>query len=118
VIAFSTIDRESFVAVEKWKSKVEAECGELPMVLIQNKIDLHKDRSVENQEVDDIAKKLNLQLYKTCVADGTGVNEVFTKLAEEYLKKNEGNLDKSKEPKEGFTLDQTDKPKPKPFCNI
>lgn len=40
VIAFSTTDRESFDDVPKWKRKVEAECGRLPMVLIQNKIDL------------------------------------------------------------------------------
>jgi Ras-related protein Rab-23 len=44
VVAFSTTDRASFDAVTKWKSKVEDECGGmgrgLPMVLVQNKIDL------------------------------------------------------------------------------
>ena len=44
VVAFSTIDRSSFEAVKKWKTKVEDECGGLdsglPMVLVQNKIDL------------------------------------------------------------------------------
>jgi GTPase SAR1 family protein len=40
VLAFSTTDRDSFEAVESWKNKVEAECGKIAMVLIQNKIDL------------------------------------------------------------------------------
>mmetsp|Transcript_5521 Transcript_5521/g.19410 ORF Transcript_5521/g.19410 Transcript_5521/m.19410 type:complete len:150 (-) Transcript_5521:1401-1850(-) len=40
VVAFSTVDRDSFEAVEKWKSKVEAEVGQIPMVLVQNKVDL------------------------------------------------------------------------------
>lgn len=42
VIAFSTVDRASFDAVRKWKKKVEDECGgsSIPMVLVQNKIDL------------------------------------------------------------------------------
>ena len=47
VIAFSTTDRASFEAVKKWKKKVEEECGgpfgmlnAIPMVLVQNKIDL------------------------------------------------------------------------------
>ena len=43
VIAFSTTDRASFEAVKKWKKKVEDECGGvnvIPMVLVQNKIDL------------------------------------------------------------------------------
>ena len=51
VVAFSTVDRDSFEAVEKWKSKVrllsgimrspmrslqvEAEVGQIPMVLVQ-----------------------------------------------------------------------------------
>eukprot|EP01147_Barroeca_monosierra_P007936 gene7937-10028_t len=37
VVAFSTIDRDSFDAVESWIKKVEDEVGRIPMVLIQNK---------------------------------------------------------------------------------
>ena len=40
VVAFSTTDRASLYAVAKWKRKVEEECGQIPMVLVQNKIDL------------------------------------------------------------------------------
>ena len=40
VLAFSTVDRLSFEAICSWKKKVEDECGEIPMVIVQNKIDL------------------------------------------------------------------------------
>lgn len=40
VLTFSTTDRASFEAVKDWKKKVENECGEVPTVLVQNKIDL------------------------------------------------------------------------------
>ena len=45
VVAFASNDRASFEAVGKWKRKVEEECGgigmgNIPMVLVQNKIDL------------------------------------------------------------------------------
>ena len=46
VVAFSTTDRASFDAVKKWKKKVEDECGHVPMVLVQNKIDLAHDAKV------------------------------------------------------------------------
>ena len=46
VIAFSTTDRASFDAVKKWKRKVEDECGHVPMVLVQNKIDLMHEAQV------------------------------------------------------------------------
>lgn len=40
VLTFSTTDRASFEAIPDWKRKVECECGEIPTVLVQNKIDL------------------------------------------------------------------------------
>ena len=40
MVAFSTTDRDSLAAVRKWRKKVEDECGDIPMVLVQNKIDL------------------------------------------------------------------------------
>ena len=47
VVAFSTTDRSSFDAVQKWKKKVEDECGAIPMVLVQNKIDLLHEAQVD-----------------------------------------------------------------------
>lgn len=40
VLAFSITDRASFEAIDSWKKKVEVEVGEIPMVLVQNKLDL------------------------------------------------------------------------------
>ncbi|GFH11642.1 uncharacterized protein HaLaN_07174 [Haematococcus lacustris] len=37
VIAFSTTDRASFDAVAGWKAKIEAECGDIAMAIVQNK---------------------------------------------------------------------------------
>lgn len=38
VIAFSTTDRASFEAVPSWKDKVEAECGDIAIAIVQNKV--------------------------------------------------------------------------------
>ena len=40
VIAFSTTDRASFDALPTWRRKVAAECGDIAMALVQNKVDL------------------------------------------------------------------------------
>ncbi len=40
VIAFSTTDRASFDAVPSWARKVAEQCGDIAMVLVQNKVDL------------------------------------------------------------------------------
>ena len=47
VIVFSTSDRSSFEAVKTWKRKVEDECGHVPMILVQNKIDLLHEAQVD-----------------------------------------------------------------------
>lgn len=85
VLAFSTVDRESFEAVESWKKKVEDEVGEIGMVIVQNKIDLIDDAVVEPEEAENLAKRLRLRFYNTSVKDNLNVEEVFRYLAEKYL---------------------------------
>jgi hypothetical protein len=43
VVAFSTTDRVSFDEVESWIEKVEEVVKDIPMVLVQNKVDLIKN---------------------------------------------------------------------------
>ncbi|CAE7440853.1 RAB23 [Symbiodinium sp. CCMP2456] len=86
ILAFSTTDRDSFDAIESWYKKVHDECGNLVMVLVQNKVDLLDEAVVEAKEVETIAKKLRLKLYRTCVKDDLNVSEVFTHLGNEFVK--------------------------------
>ena len=44
---FSTTDRESYQAVSSWREKVEVEVGDIPTVLVQNKIDLLDDTVIK-----------------------------------------------------------------------
>ena len=47
MLAFSTTDRKSFEAIEDWKQKIEDEVGnDIPLVLVQNKIDLLDDAEI------------------------------------------------------------------------
>lgn len=87
VLAFSTVDRESFEAIESWKQKVEEEVGEIAMVIVQNKIDLIDDALVHTTEAEDLAKKLRLRFYPTSVKENLNVEEVFKYLAEKYLER-------------------------------
>lgn len=87
VVAFSTTDRESFDAVESWIEKVEAECNAIPMVLVQNKVDLIERAVMTKEEANEKAEKVKLKFYRTSVQENFKVDEVFTYLAEEYLTK-------------------------------
>ncbi|XP_048387754.1 ras-related protein Rab-23 [Stegostoma tigrinum] len=87
VLVFSTTDRESFEAIPSWKEKVEAEVGDIPTVLVQNKIDLLDETVLKNEEAEALAKKLKLRFYRASVKEDLNVNEVFKYLAEKYLQR-------------------------------
>ncbi|KAJ8248177.1 hypothetical protein GJAV_G00239190 [Gymnothorax javanicus] len=87
VLVFSTTDRDSFEAIISWREKVEAEVGDIPTVLVQNKIDLLDDTVIKNEEAEGLAKKLKLRFYRTSVKEDLNVNEVFKYLADKYLQR-------------------------------
>jgi len=87
IVAFSTVDRDSFLAVENWKKKVETEVGEIVMCIVQNKIDLIDEACMTPEEVDALARRLRLKLFRTSVKEDFNVNEVFEYLAVKYLEK-------------------------------
>ncbi|XP_067840154.1 ras-related protein Rab-23 [Heptranchias perlo] len=87
VLVFSTTDRESFEATPSWKEKVEAEVGDIPTVLVQNKIDLLDETVLKNEEAEALAKKLKLRFYRASVKEDLNVNEVFKYLTEKYLQR-------------------------------
>merc|ERR1719277_2167213 len=86
ILAFSTTDRASFDAVEAWYKKVTEECGNICMVLVQNKVDLMDNAKMEATEVEFLAKKLKLKLYRMCVKDDLNVSEVFQYLGAEFVR--------------------------------
>jgi len=87
VYVFSTTDRESFQEVENWRKKVEDEVGSICSVLVQNKTDLLHEAKMTSSEVDDLARRMGMRLYRTCVKDNLLVADVFEYLADCYLKR-------------------------------
>eukprot|EP00927_Polykrikos_kofoidii_P078886 TRINITY_DN75687_c0_g1_i1.p1 TRINITY_DN75687_c0_g1~~TRINITY_DN75687_c0_g1_i1.p1 ORF type:complete len:257 (+),score=60.72 TRINITY_DN75687_c0_g1_i1:113-883(+) len=86
ILAFSTTDRASFDAIPSWHQKVKDECGDIAMVLVQNKVDLMDDAQMEASEVEFRARTLGLKLYRACVKDDLNVSEVFLHLGGEFVR--------------------------------
>jgi Ras-related protein Rab-23 len=87
VVAFSTTDRASFDAVESWIRKVRAECDDIPMVLVQNKIDLIDNAVMSPTEAEELARKVKLKFYRTSVRENVQVEAVFEFLARRALER-------------------------------
>lgn len=81
VLTFSTTDRASFEAVKEWKMKVENECGEIPTVIVQNKIDLMDQAVVSPDEVEMLSRNLGCRLIRSSVKEDINISIVFRYLA-------------------------------------
>ncbi|RLN43824.1 hypothetical protein BBJ28_00006076 [Nothophytophthora sp. Chile5] len=90
IYVFSSVDRDSFEDLPKWKRKVEEECGRICSVLVQNKIDLVDDAAMSREEIEDMADYLNMRLYRSCVQDNINVSEVFRYLCRKFLNNGAG----------------------------
>ncbi|CAH0382075.1 unnamed protein product [Bemisia tabaci] len=65
--------------------KVEDECGDIPTVLVQNKIDLIDQCLVEPEEAELLSRALGCRLIRTSVKEDVNVNQVFRHLASRCL---------------------------------
>jgi Rab family protein len=87
VLAFSTTDRDSFMNVEKWKANVEAQCGNITMILCQTKIDLKdSDAAFTDQEAEALAIKLQLPFFRCSTKRDWNVSQLFEFAATQCVK--------------------------------
>ncbi|CAD5112177.1 DgyrCDS1410 [Dimorphilus gyrociliatus] len=85
IIVFSTVDSDSFEAVPIWNQKVIDEVGHVNTVLVLNKMDLIRGALVTELDADNLAKKMNMKLFKTSVKNNENVNDIFTYLAQSHM---------------------------------
>ncbi|XP_076260149.1 ras-related protein Rab-23-like [Rhynchophorus ferrugineus] len=64
---------------------VENECGEIPTVIVQNKIDLIDQSVVSPEEAELLARALGCRLVRTSVKEDLNVTAVFRHLAQRCL---------------------------------
>ena len=90
IIVFSHGPEEdvSFDHITDWHDDIIKYCGDLPVVLFGNKIDLVKKSNLDDKKVDDLMKKRNyLGYYKTSAKTGSGVYEAFQAIIKELYNK-------------------------------
>ena len=88
IIVFSQEDvehgKESIESIGEWHNDIKKYCGELPIVLFGNKIDLVKDKNANDVEIEKIVKDRKfLGYYKTSALSGEGVYEAFQVIIKE-----------------------------------
>jgi small GTP-binding protein len=78
------LGNESFKHIEDWYNDIMKYCGNIPIIIIGNKVDLVDETNLVNSKVQDFVNKNNLLgFYLTSAKTGQGIVEAFNKIIEE-----------------------------------
>lgn len=82
------LGNESFKKIESWHDELKNHCGNIPVILFANKVDLVDVNNINNIKIQQLVKKLNfLGFYITSAKTGKGVYEAFNVIIMELYKK-------------------------------
>lgn len=90
IIVFSHApgEEESYEHVAQWHDDIKNFCGDLPIVLFGNKLDLVNEKDLDDKKVLDLIEDRNfLGYYKTSAKTGSGVYKAFQAIIRELYNK-------------------------------
>jgi len=82
------LGNESFKHIENWHNKLKKYCGDIPVVLFANKVDLVEENGLDIDKIQKIVNKHNfLGYYITSAKSGKGVIDAFDAIINELYYK-------------------------------
>jgi len=78
------LGNESFKHMENWHNELKKYCGNIPVVLFANKVDLIEENDLDISKIQNIVNKQNfLSYYVTSAKTGQGVINAFNAIINE-----------------------------------
>ncbi|GAG70073.1 unnamed protein product [marine sediment metagenome] len=95
IIVFSLekneLGEESFKHINNWEKDIKDYCGDIPIVLFGNKVDLIDEEKIDISEIEKIVERENyLGYFTTSAKTGQGVIEAFNAIIDELYAKYKG----------------------------
>ncbi|MHA1254624.1 MAG: Rab family GTPase [Promethearchaeota archaeon] len=90
IIVFSHAEgeEESYEHISSWHDDIKKFCGDLPIIIFGNKVDLVKEKNLDQKKVLDLVKERDfLGYYKTSAKTGNGVYKAFQAIIKELYNK-------------------------------
>ena len=88
LFVFSLEDRTSFEELNEWVKAAEPDVDNMPILfVVGNKNDLVEERKVESEQAELYAKEIGAFYYEVSAKTGSGIEELFNRVAEESYNK-------------------------------
>jgi len=81
LVVFDVTDIKTFKNVMSWVNQVRYHCGNIPVILVGNKIDLVSQRKVRYEDGSRLAEKLEVPYFESSAKENYMVEDVFKTLA-------------------------------------
>jgi len=82
------LGEDSFIHIKDWYNELKKYCGDIPVVLFANKVDLVEENDLNIDKIQNIVNKCNfLGYYLTSAKTGQGVHEAFNVIINELYSK-------------------------------
>ncbi|MBD3405268.1 MAG: GTP-binding protein [Candidatus Lokiarchaeota archaeon] len=82
---FDTTRPETIERVDKWVDALYGVTGDIPLVLVENKVDLPTEISEDDKK--QLTEKLGVSMIQTSAKEDTNVEEAFITMTKEILEK-------------------------------
>ncbi len=87
LVVFDILNRESFEDLDFWINKLKELSGDVPFIIIGNKIDKEEKRMVSKEEGEELAEQYGVEYIETSAKSDENVDKAFEILAIEIIKK-------------------------------
>lgn len=82
------LGEESFINITDWYDEIKKYCGDIPIIIFANKIDLVDISQVDESSLKEVVEENNLLGYRiTSAKTGNGVTDAFKDLIETLYRK-------------------------------
>jgi len=82
------LGKRSFEHITDWQEDIKKHCGDIPVVLFANKVDLIEEDNLDNTKIQEVVKERDfLGYYLTSAKTGQGVHEAFNTIIEKLYYK-------------------------------
>ena len=83
----NNLGERSFDNITSWYEDVKQFCGEIPVVVFANKVDLINEQTLDKAKIQNLVKERNfLGYYITSAKTGQGLDHAFNTLSKEILR--------------------------------
>ena len=85
IVVFNLVDKDSFNNLKFWISKLRELSGDVPFIIIGNKIDLSEGRVIDNKTIKNKINEYGVEFYETSAKTNENVKKAFESLSIKIL---------------------------------